>query len=252
MTQKDDVLAALKQFPSEAASLGQLTKKLLGPKGAAKFWGTSTPEASIRRIVRNNPDIITVSRGFYCTAESPANSSQAGKANSGNPTQHTICQGILVELGKFRGYNTRVPKQDRGKSYIPLFGSIKNVNLGKICTLNDLPDFIPPVLINYVGSDAATIDVAWFDESTMMPVAVFEVETTTDWRRSLEKFQALQYFHISFCIVSYKDKVDKLLQRPGREMLKERVKFIEIGELNELQSEGSTKVKQLYSKILTG
>lgn len=250
MTQKDDVLAALKEFTEEAVTLGQLTNKLLGPGGAANSWGTKTPDATIRRIVRHHPDIETLSRGLYCTADSPTSSFQSGKADLDDPTQHTICQGILVELGNLQGYMTRVAKQDTGKSYIPLFGAAKNVDLGKICTLNELPDFIPPVLLNYVGSDAATIDVTWFDDSTRMPVAMFEVETSTDWRRSLEKFLALQYFHISFCIVSYRDKVDKLLQRPGREILKERVKFVDIGELNELQTEGSPKVRKLCSRIL--
>lgn len=184
MTQKDDVFAALKQFPSEAASLGQLTRKLLGPKGAAKSWGTSTPEATIRRIVRNNPDIKTVSRAFYCTANSPVNSSQAGKANSGNPTQHIVCQGILVELGNL-GCETYVSPQDANKSYATIFGVSKNVKLGEISTLKKLPDFVPPVLPKYVIRDSRTVDVIWFDDLSSMPVAMFEVETSTDCTRSL-------------------------------------------------------------------
>ena len=250
MTQKDDVLAALKQFPSEAATLGQLTKKLLGPKGAAKSWGTSTPEATIRRIVRNNPDIKTVSRGFYCTANSPASSSQSGKVNSSNSTQHTICQGILLELGNV-GYVTYVSPQDANKPYSTIFGNSKNVKLGNISTLKNLPDFVPPVLPNYVIGDSRTIDVIWFDNLTSMPVAMFEVEISTDVTRSLSKFRALRNFFVSFCIVSHKwGKVEKLLKRSEYDLLKDRVKFIEIGELNELQSEGSTKVKELYSKII--
>ena len=125
-----------------------------------------------------------------------------------------------MELGKFRGYNTRVPKQDRRKPYIPLFGSIKNVNLGEICTLEKLPDFVPSVLPKYVIRDSRTVDVIWFDDLSSMPVAMFEVETSTDCTRSLSKFRALRNFYISFCIVSYRwGRVEKLLKRSEYDLL---------------------------------
>lgn len=249
MTQKEDVLAALREFDKETATLGQLTKKLLAPSGAAAKWGTKTPEATIRRIVRDHPNIITFSRGFYCTAGSPVG--KVGNKASSDSSQHTISQGNLVELGNV-GCETYVSPQDANKPYSTIFGVSKNVKLGELSTLKKLPDFVPPVLPKHVIGDSRTIDVIWFDDSSSMPVAMFEVETSTDCARSLSKFRALRNFHISFCIVSHRwDRVEKLLKRSEYDLLQGRVKFIEIGELNELQSEGSTKVKQLYSKILT-
>lgn len=249
MTQKDDVLAALMQFPEEAATLGQLTNKLLGPGGAAKSWGTKTPDATIRRIVRHHLDIITVSRGVYCTSESPVG--REGYKASWAPSQHTISQGNLLELGNMR-FQTYVSPQDANKPYSTIFGNSKNVKLGEISTLKKLPNFVPSALPDYVVDDSKTIDVIWFDDSSNMPVAMFEVETSTDGIRSLSKFLALRNFYISFCIVSHRwDRVEKLLKRSEYDSLKDRVKFIEIGELNELQIEGSKKANDLNSKILT-
>lgn len=249
MTQKDDVLVALKQFPSEAATLGQLTKKLLGPKGVAKSWGTSTPEATIRRIVRHHSDIVTVSRGFYCTSESPLG--RMSNKTSTDSSQHTISQGNLLELGNMR-FETYVSPQDASKPYTTIFGVSRSVKLGEVSTLKKLPKFVPPVLPDYVSNDSKTIDVIWFDNSSSMPVAMFEIEISTSGTRSLSKFLALRNFCISFCIVSHRwSKIEKLLKRSEYGPLKGRVNFIEIGKLNELQSEGSIKVSQLYSKILT-
>ena len=63
------VVSALKELGG-IATLSQLNRYLLAPGGDATKWATKTPEATIRRIVRNTPDRIHVLKpGLYCLQE---------------------------------------------------------------------------------------------------------------------------------------------------------------------------------------
>ena len=59
------VLSALTSLGG-IATLSQLNRALLSTGGAAMDWNTLTPEATIRRIVRQKPDHFHVlKRGMY-------------------------------------------------------------------------------------------------------------------------------------------------------------------------------------------
>jgi hypothetical protein len=68
-TQWMQVLSALTQLGG-IATLSQLNRGVLSRGGAGMDWKTKTPEATIRRIVRQKPDYFHVlKRGLYCLSE---------------------------------------------------------------------------------------------------------------------------------------------------------------------------------------
>jgi hypothetical protein len=63
--------------------------------------------------------------------------------------------------------------------------------------LKQFPGFTYPTLLNH----GATVDVSWFNERAL-PDAFWEVENTTDFRRSLGKFVEFQDFRVGFRVVA--------------------------------------------------
>jgi hypothetical protein len=76
---------------------------------------------------------------------------------------HTRLQGMLLEIGNVRGFQTYCPNKS------PRF---KNKALGEIATVKSFPQF-PGINIDIVRQ----IDVVWFEKS--FPIHAFEVELTT-------------------------------------------------------------------------
>ena len=223
------VLSALKQLGG-IATLSQLNRALLSPGGDASQWKTKTPEATIRRIVRNTPNHIhPLKPGLYCLRELASKYEreyrlpQAGdippKVEERN---HWYYQGLLVEMGKARNYKTYVPAQDRNRT----FG---NQTLGDVCDTTRLPNFGYP---NFVRR-AKTVDVIWFNRRDM-PAKMFEVEMSTDMLNSLTKFNELRDFYIQLRIVAPAPRQNHFADRIGMDTFHEirgRVKFMDIYEL---------------------
>ncbi|MDX9865743.1 MAG: hypothetical protein RBT34_13150 [Anaerolineaceae bacterium] len=160
-------------------------------------WGTKTPFASIRRIVQDHDELffkikpglwglssekekVFTSLGIDAVAESPKNIT----------FDHSYYQGLAVQLGNFRGYQTYIPNQDQNK---PFLGG----KLWDVSTLHEFPDFTYENMIQR----ARTIDAIWFNERRL-PHAYFEIEHSTDIYNSLLKFVEFQDFRIEFFIVA--------------------------------------------------
>ena len=230
-TQWQQVVSALDELGG-IATLSQLNRHLLGPEGDATQWATKTPEATIRRIVRNTPGQIHVLKpGLYClqrlaaTLEKDYAMPQEGdvplKAAEHN---HWYYQGLLLEIGNARNYKTYVPSQDRNRK----FG---NQKLSDVCDITRLPSFGYPDLIRR----AKTVDVIWFNRRDM-PAAMFEVELSTDMLNSLTKFNELRDFYTQLNIVAPAHRKAHFEDRVRMDTLHEirgRVKFVSIGELEE-------------------
>ncbi len=177
------------------ATLGHLYQTALKIPGS--HWGTKTPFASIRRIVQEHSDLFfkirpglwaltaqkeQVLERFTLTGHVPSN-----KLEEFN---HSYYQGLLVEIGNLKNYETFVPNQDKNK----LFLSRK---LSEISTLKQFHTFTYDSLLKR----AKTIDVSWFNQRRL-PKAFFEVEHSTDFQNSLLKFLEFQDFRIKFHIVA--------------------------------------------------
>ena len=207
------------------ATLSQLNGYLLAPRGAATSWGTKTPEATIRRIVRNTPGYIHVLKpGLYCLQdlavkyESDYSLPQDGEAPPDVVERnHWYYQGKLLEIGNTRNYTTYLPAQDRNR----VFG---NQKLGDVCQINKLPNFGYPQFMR----SARTVDVVWLNRRSM-PAQLFEVEFSTDMRNSLLKFNELRDFYTRFSIVAPPHRKSHFIDRIGMDTFHEirpRVEFI--------------------------
>lgn len=179
------------------ATLGFLYQNVL--KVSDVDWKTKTPFASIRRIVQDERFFFKIRPGLWAlktfknrlpTEIFPTKPLPETKKLDFN---HSYYQGLLVEIGNLKSFQTSVPSQDKNKKYL-------DKTLGEITTITSFYQFG----YDYLVKRASTIDVIWFNERRM-PDSLFEVEHSTDIQNSLLKFVDLQDFYAKFFIVA--DKV---------------------------------------------
>ena len=231
ITQWEQVVSALDELGG-IATLSQLNRHLLAPGKDATKWATKTPEATIRRIVRNTPGHIHVLKpGLYClqrlaaTLEKDYALPQEGDVPPRVAERnHWYYQGLLLEIGKARNYKTYGPSQDGNRA----FG---NQKLSDVCDITRLPNFGYSDFMRR----ARTVDVIWFNRRDM-PAAMFEVELSTDMLNSLTKFHELRDFYTQLKVVAPAHRKAHFENRIGMDTLHEirgRVKFVSVGELEE-------------------
>ena len=200
-------------------------------------WATKTPEASVRRIVQDSPEIFKIQPGLWALEEMRDAVLRKFELKPGNKKSeeiftHGYYQGLLVEIGKYRNHTTYVPAQDQNRLFI-------DRKLGEITDTTELPDFT----YDELKRKARTIDVIWFNER-QMPSDFYEVEHTTDIKNSLSKFYELQDFNAGFYIVAdasrkkeYEDKLHVSMFAP----IEKRVKYLNYKQVVDLY-EGLKKV----------
>ncbi|MDR3232215.1 MAG: hypothetical protein LBT46_00860 [Planctomycetaceae bacterium] len=223
MNQKEQVIKALKQN-SGYATLGYLNAVL-----DFSFWGTKTPQASVRRIVQEGEGSVffKIRPGLWGLKSEEAAVLRKLQITPDNPqkeqdSSHSYYQGLLIHIGNMKRFKTCIPSQDRKRRFL-------EESLENIITLNKIYDFAYPEIMRR----ASTIDVIWFNERRM-PNTCFEVEHTTDIQNSLLKFYELQDFHTRFCIVAAeyrKQQFCDLLNRSVFQPLKDRVDFVDYEKL---------------------
>jgi len=183
MTQNQAVKLVLEKLGG-MATLSQINGNIFTIKDCK--WQTKTPFASIRRIVQTDKDIVKIRPGLYALK-----SHQTPEFSNDNlEFTHAYFQGLLLEIGKFRGFSTFIPSQDKNKIFIRT--SLKN-----IATLDKIPMFSYENLVHR----ASSIDTIWFNKN-LMPRAFFEIEHSTDIQNSLLKFNDLQDFYADMIIVA--------------------------------------------------
>ena len=213
------------------ATLGYLNREVLKIPGVE--WKTKTPFASIRRLVQDERFFFKIRPGLWAlktyrdklpfdilpTKDVPEQKQEE--------LSHTYFQGLLVEIGNLKKFQTFVPNQDKN-----------NVYLGKkLCDITNVPD-IYPFSYDYIVKKARTIDVIWFNERKM-PANLFEVEHSTDIYKSLLKFAELQDFYVNFFIVAdavRKNDYDSKLSYTAFADICERTKFMSYNQLSEWHS----------------
>ncbi|MBU4321491.1 MAG: hypothetical protein L6246_00050 [Thermodesulfovibrionales bacterium] len=181
------------------ATLGYLYQNAL--KIRACEWKTKTPFATIRRIVQDERFFFKIRPGLWAlkTYKDRLPSNILPTKEISKPKQeeftHTYYQGLLVEIGNLKRFQTFVPNQDKNKIYL-------NKKLGEISTVEEFYKFTYDSILR----KAKTIDVSWFN-IRKMPYALFEIEYSTTIQNSLLKFLEIQDFSVKFYIVA--DEVRK-------------------------------------------
>ena len=203
MKQHEAVILAMRQNGGYA-TLGQLYQAVL--KIPDCEWKTKTPFASIRRIVQTHDEFFKVRPGLWALTsekEKVLHVFSTGKIETKQVDySHYFFQGLVVEIGNMKSFETFVPSQDKNKPFSQL-------KLGDVTTLPKIFEFTYPEVLRKVQ----TVDVIWFNERRY-PDSFFEVEHSTDIYNSLLKFVELQDFRTKFYIVAedrrkqeFKDKI---------------------------------------------
>jgi hypothetical protein len=198
MKQYEAVIRVMNQFGGYA-TLGQLYQHAINITGVD--WKTKTPYASIRRIVQDKRYFFKIRPGLWALNSrrtevlSKLTLSKTTSKISENEFSHTYFQGLIVEIGKLKGFSSFVPNQDKNKIYL-------SKRLCEYTADAKQYDFSYPELVRKANS----VDVSWFNERRL-PDSFFEIEHTTSIDRSLLKFLDFQDFNINFTIVA--DKIRK-------------------------------------------
>lgn len=223
MTQREAVIRTMGENEGYA-TLGYLYKNVFNIRGCK--WGTKTPQASIRRIVQDNKYFFKIKPGLWglnsykdkLPDTIKALIEDCNKEFEKRDLSHSYYQGLIVEIGNIKNYNTYIPNQDKNKVFL-------NKKLCEISRLRCIFNFS----YDYFVRKAETIDVTWFNNRNM-PHSFFEVEHSTNIQTSLLKFMELQDFNVKFYIVAssireslFKDKISQYTFQP----IRKRVKFID-------------------------
>lgn len=215
MKQYEQVIEIMKQNGG-FATLGFLNKNV-----DVSNWKTKTPFASIRRIVQDERFFFKIKPGLWALKEYETevlNKFEIQKSTKKEKDfSHSYYQGLLIEIGKLRGFNTYIPPQDKNKLYL-------DKPLGSVSNTTQILKFSYPKIVDR----ARTIDVIWFNERGL-PDSFFEVEHTTDMQNSLGKFNDLQDFYSNFYILSASERkreFEKKISFSSYRDIKNRVKFI--------------------------
>ncbi len=219
MKQYEQVIKIMEQLG------GSATLRRLNQTVDISQWSTKTPYASIRRIVQDEKFFFSIRPGLWAL-----NSHKEKFTISKDPVKekefsHSYYQGLLLELGEIKKFETFVPQQDKNKIFL-------DTTLAKTRTLDKIYDFGYEKIVKR----ASFIDVLWFNDRKM-PERAFEVEISTNFSESFSRYVALQDFNIKFFIIAdesrekdYKNK----LQRSEFQSIQKRIKFISTKTLENL------------------
>ncbi len=227
MKQHEAVIEAMKQNGGYA-TLGQLYQTVL--KVPECEWKTQTPFASIRRIVQTHSEFFKVKPGLWAlTSERERVLEMLGVSPTATKRRaeefnHSFYQGLILEIGNFKGYETFVPNQDKNKPFL-------SKKLSDIATITDYYQFTYENLLRR----AKTVDVTWFNQRRL-PRAFFDVEHSTDIQNSLLKFLEFQDFRINFFVVADASRHAEFANKLGYTAfvpLHSQVKFIDYETLSD-------------------
>lgn len=235
MKQHEVVLLALQQNGG-FATLGYLYHVVTKmPEWEAK---TLTPFASIRRIVQETPGIFRIRPGLWgLEAMHTAVGEQLALPKYAPPQKveeysHSYYQGLLVEVGNLKQYETAVPAQDKNQLFLKR-------KLSEVTTLTQPYDFT----YSDIMGKARTVDVSWFN-TRRFPHAFYEVEHSTDIYNSLLKYLE---FRTEFWIVAdaaRKPEFEKRLKATAFLPIQSRVKFMDYETLSKRHSALSESAAQ--------
>lgn len=187
-----------------------------------RFTGR-TPQKTIQERVQRDERFTRIGFGVYALTKYLEKLPQVVTAKTVGETKdnrHAAVQGMIIEIGNMRDYDTYTP--DRSKVF-------ENKKLGNLATLKEFPLFTYERIVRSVKS----VDVAWFNERGF-PERLIEVEDSTDFRGSLVKFAELQDFATTFRLVApseRKTKYNREVSRAAFSRIIDRCRFISYPEI---------------------
>lgn len=178
-----------------------------------------TPDKTIQERVQRDSQFIKIGLGVYALSDfldkMEINKQLFEKNENATIREHAVIQGMLLEIGNFREFDTYT----NDKKWI-----FENKTLGGLATLDKIPGFTYP---HIVKDSVSFVDVAWFN-SRGFPNRIYEVEHSTDFRDALIKFKELEYFTTEFyCIAeeNRRDKFEKEINKSAFNGIKQKTKF---------------------------
>ncbi len=187
MSQKSFVISALEKRGG-FATLSELYRLV-----DVSTWKTKTPQESIRRILQTNKEFYKIEAGLWGLISQKKDIEQTLKPHEELFT-HSYYQGIIAQIGNLRCHETFIPHQDQNRNFL-------EKKLSEIASIKKIFDFS----YSNIVQKAKMVDVVWFNERKL-PHSFFEVEHTSDFKNSLNKFYELQDFRANFFIVASKNR----------------------------------------------
>jgi hypothetical protein len=138
------------------ATLGYLNQEVLKVPGVE--WKTKTPFASIRRIVQDEKIFFKIKPGLWALLSYKNKLPLEILPNDLIPKSeqelfnHSYYQGLLVEIGNLKKYETFIPNQDKNRKFL-------GKSLGEVCSIREFYHFS----YDHIIRKAKTIDVSWFN-----------------------------------------------------------------------------------------
>jgi hypothetical protein len=180
------------------APLQLLYKEIWNYKDKSKIvW--KTPDYTIQAIVQRDKRFTKIGLWVYALAEhldKLPKELDAKTEKQKEEKSHARLQWMLIEIGNISWFETYTPDKK---------GIFINRELGKISTLQSIPDFTYPKIIN---DSIRFVDVIWFNERGF-PARLFEVENSTDFRAGFIKFNEIQDFRTDFFFVAPGERKQK-------------------------------------------
>jgi hypothetical protein len=148
--------------------------------------------------------------------------------------KHAALQGMLLEIGQVRGFDTFTPNRS---------SRFKNKTLGEIASVGSLPTY-PGINNNIVRQ----IDVLWLDRS--FPTHAFEVELTTGIWSGLVRLGELKRLATAFHIVTDSNE-GAFKRRIAGDIFSEIVTRCHHASASDVQRlyEGEVRVAELRAKL---
>lgn len=141
-------------------------------------------------------------------------------------TEHSRMQANLIHIGKALNFTTYIYGQDQNRVFS------KGKRLKDIVDQTKIPDFTYKEILRKIR----TIDVVWFADDISIdntiyryPEVVFEVESSTNFKDSLNKFNYLKMFNIKRMYIIAPEKreeqFNKIIELEDYKDIKSRVEF---------------------------
>lgn len=237
---KVDAIRKVLEDNGGTATLSEIYDKIVNYYPTAK--NSSQWEAGIRgvlyREIREHNGFKKIGLSIYALPDYKA---EQKPKKSDNIRMHSFIEGICLELGNFKDYQTYTAD--------PSVLYRDNIHLNQIATIKEMPSFSYPEIIQ----EAKRIDVIWFNKKGYaFPQKVFEiVDSIGTLNGAFNRSLQLQNFRTDFYIVApekHKMKFEQTLGLAPYNINKERFSFINYDEITELY-ENVSRVNKLESKL---
>lgn len=231
MKQKDFVIQAMLEN-GNLATLSRLYRLT-----DVSSWQTKTPFATIRRIVQTNKEFFKIQPGLWGLSafkDEILSKFNLKEIATQSEFTHSYFQGIITQIGNLRNFHTYIPPQDKNRLFV-------DKKLHEVATTSEIYEFSYPKIIKF----AKTIDAIWFNERKL-PHSFFEIEHSTDFKNSLNKFYELQDFNAKMFIVANKNRraqFESVIGASIYESIASSVRFVDYDSIVNLYEKENLRVQ---------